>query len=189
MLDRRDIRQLQLWLQPLRQRVAGIVARGVVKLVNDAKKLQLIQLGALASETIDGAEHFQPYGFSSVPLAGAETVTLFPQGDRARPIVVVASDRRYRPTGGAPGQVDLYHYTGAKVTFYANGNIELVPGAGGVIKIGSASATLPPALAAELADLKSRIAAWAPVPNDGGASLKAVFSAWPVPGATKVKVT
>jgi hypothetical protein len=54
-------------------------------------------------------------------------------------------------------------------------------------KIGPAAATAP-ALASESADLKARIAAWVPVPNDGGASLKTVFAAWPVPGATKVKV-
>jgi hypothetical protein len=43
------------------------------------------------------------------------------------------------------------------------------------------------ALQAELADLKSRIASWIPVPNDGGASLQAVFSAWPVPGTQVLK--
>ena len=53
---------------------------------------------------------------------------------------------------------------------------------------GSDGGSLPPALAAELGDLKARIAAWTPIPNDGGASLKTVFAAWPVPGATKVRV-
>jgi hypothetical protein len=43
------------------------------------------------------------------------------------------------------------------------------------------------ALAAELADLKTRIANWTPVANDGGESLKSVFSAWPVPGTTILK--
>jgi hypothetical protein len=48
--------------------------------------------------------------------------------------------------------------------------------------LGSSDAAEPAACAtpvlANLADLNTRIAAWAPVANDGGASLKAVFLAW-----------
>jgi phage baseplate assembly protein V len=87
----------------------------VVQLADDDKKLQLLQFGALAGETIDGAEHFQPYGFTSVPLAGAEVVAVFPNGDRGHPLVLAASDRNHRPTAGEAGQVTMYHYTGSKV--------------------------------------------------------------------------
>lgn len=190
-LDRETLRQISHLLRPLSTRTANTVARGVVQLVNDSKKLQLLQIGALAGETVEGekgAEHFQPYGLASVPLAGAEHVTIFPNGDRSHPLVVVVSDRRYRPTGGQPGQVTLHNHNGAKVTITADGDIIATPAPGRKVLVGSDSASLPPALAAELADLKARIAAWTPVPNDGGASLKTVFSAWPVPGATKVKV-
>ena len=48
--------------------------------------------------------------------------------------------------------------------------------------LGSSSAATPPACApqaqANLDALANAIAAWVPVPNDGGASLKAVFAAW-----------
>lgn len=48
--------------------------------------------------------------------------------------------------------------------------------------LGSTAAAVPAACAtqvqANLDDLAARIAAWVPVPNDGGASLKAVFAAW-----------
>lgn len=187
-MDSRVLAELQHLLRPLAKRIANTVARGVVQLVDDGTKMQLLQVGVLAGETIDGAEHFQPYGFSSVPLPGAEAAMLFPNGDRSHPIAVAVSDRRYRPTAGDSGQVTLYHYTGAKVTFTTDGDIVLEPAPGREARVGSSSASLPPALAAELADLKSRIAAWVPVPNDGGASLKPVIAAWPVPGATKVKV-
>ena len=53
------------------------------------------------------------------------------------------------------------------------------------IRLGSKDAADPIALASELAALKSAVASWLPVANDGGASLKAVFSAWSAPGATK----
>lgn len=121
------------FLRPLATRMANMIVRGVVQLADDSRKLQLLQLGGLAGETIDGGEHFQPYGFSSVPLAGAEHVTLFPNGDRSHPIVLAVSDRRYRPNAGEPGQVGLYHYNGAKVTMLASGDIEVQPGPGGQV--------------------------------------------------------
>lgn len=167
-----------------------MVARGVVQLVNDATQMQLLQIGVLAGEDIEGdgkgAEHFQPYGFSSVPLAGAEAVAVFPNGDRGHPLVVVVDDRRHRPTSGQSGEVCLYTDEGDVIRLGRGHVISLETS--GEVRLGSASASLPPALAAELANLKSKIAAWVPVPNDGGASLKTVFSSWSVPGATKVKV-
>lgn len=134
-----DLNKLRQALRPLATRIANTVARAVVELADDTKKLQLLQVGALAGETIDGAEHHQPYGFSSVPLAGAEAVAVFPNGDRSHPLVIVASDRRYRPTGGQPGQVTMHHYSGAKVTMLANGNIEVQPGPGGEVLIKDAA--------------------------------------------------
>lgn len=138
-LDNGTLAQLRHLLRPLANRIANTVARGVVQLIDDEKKLQLLQLGVLAGETIDGAEHHQPYGFSSVPLAGAEVIAAFPNGDRSHALVVVASDRRYRPTGGDPGQVTVHHYQGAKVTLLEGGNIEIQPGPGGEVLIGDGS--------------------------------------------------
>lgn len=141
-MDRGTLRELAHLLRPLGTRIANAIARGVVQLADDTKKLQLVQLGVLAGETIDGAEHHQPYGFSSVPLAGAEAIALFPNGDRGHPLLLAASDRRYRPTGGEPGQVDLYHYKGGSVTFLASGDIRVTPGPGGkVIIAGAATGT------------------------------------------------
>lgn len=120
-----DLRHL---LRPLATRVANTIARGVVQLVNDGTKLQLLQLGVLAGETVEGdkgAEHFQPYGFSSVPLVGAEAVVIFPNGDRSHPLVIATSDRRYRPIAGQPGEVVVYNNTGAKITITKDGDIKI----------------------------------------------------------------
>ena len=121
--------QLRHLIRPLSNRIASMVARGVVQLVADGGRLQVVQLGA-AGEIVDDAEHHQPYGLSSVPLDGAEAVALFPNGDHGHPLVVVVSDRRHRPTGGEPGQVDLYGHTGARVTLRSNGDIEVRPAPG-----------------------------------------------------------
>lgn len=187
-IDRDTLAQLRHLVRPLATRVANSVARAVVQLADDAKKLQSLQIGVLEDEDIDEAEHHQSYGFSSVPLEGAEAVVVFPNGDRGHPLVVAVSDRRYRPTGGQPGEVTVYNSTGAKVTITKDGDIVAVPAAGREVRLGSGSASDPPALASELEAIKTAIDTWVPVPNDGGASLKAVFSAWSTPGAGKVKV-
>lgn len=129
------LRQLQQLLRPLATRVANTVARAVVQLVDDGTKLQLLQLGVLADETVDGAEHHQAYGFSSVPLAGAEAVVVFPGGDRGHPLVISASDRRYRPVDGEPGQVTMYHYRGSKIFMLESGDVEIQPAPGGEVLI------------------------------------------------------
>lgn len=125
MADRELLRQVGLMLRPLAVRVANGVARAVVQLVNDGTKLQLVQLGALPGETLDRAEHHQPFGFSSVPLAGAEAVVVFPGGDRGHPLVVVVSDRRHRPTDGEPGQITLYNQATPRVILLPDGHVEI----------------------------------------------------------------
>lgn len=138
-IDRATIDQLRHLLRPIATRVANMIARGVVQLADDSAKMQMLQVGALEGETLDngngGAEHFEPYGFSSVPLEGGEAVVVFPSGDRSHPLVIAASDRRYRPTSGEAGQVTMYHYKGATVTMLENGNIQLQPGPGGQVVV------------------------------------------------------
>ncbi len=131
--------QLRHLLRPVATRMANAIVRGVVQLVDDSVKQQLIQIGALAGETIDATEHFQPYGLSSVPLPGAETVTIFPNGDRGHPLTVAVSDRRYRPTGGVAGEVTLHNHVSARLILKADGTVE--------IRSASGTATRLPTLA------------------------------------------
>lgn len=135
MIDRSTVEQIRHLLRPLAVRIANTVARGVIKLVSDGGKLQVVQIGVMSGETVEDAEHHQPYGFSSVPLAGAEAIALFPDGDRSHPLVVAVSDRRHRPTGGEEGDVAIYHHEGARVLLLAGGNIEVRPGPGGTVYV------------------------------------------------------
>jgi len=141
MIGRDVLEQIRHLLRPLQVRIANSIARAVVNLVDDAKKQQMLQLGVLATEDIDDAENFQTYGFSSVPLAGAEAVVLFPGGDRAHPLVVAVADRRYRPTGGQAGEVVVYNSAGAKVILQADGDIEVQPAVGREVFIRSSGGT------------------------------------------------
>lgn len=191
-LTRDQIDQLRRILVPLANRIANSSARLVVQLVDDSAMQQLLQVTALEGEVIDDGEHFQPYGFTAIPLPGAEGVGLFPNGDRGHPLVLVVSDRRFRPRNGEPGEVVVYNHTGAEVRLTDLGDIVLTPAAGRSILLGSSSASDPvPGLSA-LQDLADEIQT-APDGAGFGTALKTALAAlysgagWPSV-STKAKV-
>lgn len=131
--------ELERLLAPIRTRIRNTIARAVVQLVDDGAKMQGLQIGVLAGETIDDAERVQQYGLTSVPLEGADAVVLFPNGDRGLPLVVAVDDKRHRPTGLKAGEVALYNNAGAQVVMKANGDIEVTPASGGEILAGGSA--------------------------------------------------
>jgi len=137
-IDQATLRAVRELVRPIAKRVANVVARAVVQLVDDAKKLQLLQVGALPGETLDAVEHHQPYGFSSVPLPGAEAMLVFPNGDRGHAIALAASHRQHRPTGGQAGEVCMYTDEGDVVRLGRGHIISLATT--GEVRLGSASA-------------------------------------------------
>jgi len=122
---------MERMLAPLRRRLLGMVRRGLIGLVNDAKGIQLVQVSLLAGELRDGVERFQQYGFSSVPLPGAEAILLAVGGQPGFLVAVAVDDKKSRPTGGLPGEVALYSKFGHRILLKADGTIELkaAPGA------------------------------------------------------------
>lgn len=113
-------------LGPIRRGLAHMVARAVVTLVNDAAKMQTLQLGLLADEALDGAEHWQPYGFTYKPHAGAEALVLAVGGHRAHSVVIACADRRYRLTALESGEVALYTDEGDKIHLKRGRVIDIV---------------------------------------------------------------
>jgi phage baseplate assembly protein V len=124
------LRQFDRLLSPLRTKMANMIARGVVKGVGDGSTLQRLQLGVLSDETVDDGERFQSYGFSSVPLSGAEAVVVFPGGNRDHPLVIAVDDRRHRPTGLEAGEVAVYTSAGARILLTKDGDIVVSAAAG-----------------------------------------------------------
>lgn len=102
-------------LAPLRRGLAHLVTRAVVAMINDAAKMQTLQLSLLADEAQDNIEHWQPYGYTFKPLAGAEALVLAVGGHRAHSVVIAVADRRYRLTDLEDGEVALYSDEGDKV--------------------------------------------------------------------------
>ena len=105
-MDIRD--QLNRFIAPLMTRIRNVASRGVIKIVNDNMKIQQIQASLLAGELKNGIEHYQNYGFTSVPLAGMETLVVFCGGDRSNGVVVATGDRKFRVKNMQPGEVAIY---------------------------------------------------------------------------------
>lgn len=92
----------------LEGRVRGMVARAIVRLVDDARQAQALQLELLAGESHDGVERFQSYGLTAHPHPGAEALVVFPGGLRSHGIALAVEDRRYRIKALAEGEVALF---------------------------------------------------------------------------------
>lgn len=89
-------------------RLRGMVARAVIRMVNDEVGLQSVQVSTTADNEPDDVERFQNYGFSSMPFAGAEGLALAVGGSQANVIVINVDDRRYRIKGLKSGEVAIY---------------------------------------------------------------------------------
>lgn len=114
------IRTINKITAPLRRRVNLMVARGVLALVDDATKMQGVQVTLLSGEPRD-MERFQNYGFSSHPHAGAEVAAVFVGGNRNHGLALAIDDRRYRLVNLQPGEVAISDDLGHKVTLTRNG--------------------------------------------------------------------
>jgi phage baseplate assembly protein V len=93
---------------PLLRKVQLMVGRCVINLVDDALKMQGVQISLLSDETRDKVERLQNYGFTSVPLPGAEGIALAVGGSRNHAVVIAVDDRRHRKIGMQPGESALY---------------------------------------------------------------------------------
>ncbi|WP_065259043.1 phage baseplate assembly protein V [Pseudomonas bananamidigenes] len=95
----------------------NMLARGTVVLAAAGRMMQTLQVRLTAGELKDSVEHFEAYGFTSHPKAGAEVLTMFLNGDRSHAVVVVASDRRYRIKELKEGEVAIYTDEGDRIHF------------------------------------------------------------------------
>ncbi|MBI2769985.1 MAG: phage baseplate assembly protein [Burkholderiales bacterium] len=93
-------------------RVAGklrlAIGRAILGATNDAPKLQELQIEAREGEVRDKVEHFQHYGYTSVPFPGCEGVVFAVGGSTDHLVGHGFDDRRYRPKGLEAGEVCAY---------------------------------------------------------------------------------
>lgn len=119
------MRALQRLLNPIRQRIKFMLARGILKLSDSSDDMQSLQITLLNEEVLADVEHFEPYGFTANPQDGAEVLALSLAGNRSNTVVVCVADRQYRLTGLAKGEVALYTDEGDSIILRRNNNIEI----------------------------------------------------------------
>jgi phage baseplate assembly protein V len=100
-------------LRDIGSRVMMMIARGVLRNVNDSGGRQQLQVELLKGELRDGVERMQNYGFTSHPKGG-DVAAAFIGGNREQGIVLVVDDRRYRIPLEA-GEVAMYDDQGNKI--------------------------------------------------------------------------
>lgn len=112
-------------LRSLARRARLGVARGILRLVNDASALQLAQVGLMGNETRSNLERMQEYGYTSHPHVGAEATVVFVGGNRDHGLIIAVDDRRYRLQALEAGEVALYTDEGDKIHLKRGNEIEV----------------------------------------------------------------
>ncbi|UQY45075.1 phage baseplate assembly protein V [Mixta hanseatica] len=112
----------------LNRSISNLLARAVVRGLNTATRCQMLQIEMAGGEGKSDIEHMEPYGFTAAPIAGAEAVAAYFDGDRSHGVVLVVSDRRYRIKELVSGEVAVYDDLGQSVTLTRSGIV--VNGAG-----------------------------------------------------------
>jgi len=108
-------------LNKLVSRVEMMLAKAVIKAVNDTDDIQLVKISILAGETQDGVERLQNYGFSSVPPNGSEAFVGYLNGNRDHGVVLVVDNGEHRPRNLKDGESVFYSKHGQTVLLNENG--------------------------------------------------------------------
>ena len=124
------LRAIAKMLAPLERRLNVMVTRAVVTMVDDTQRTQNLQVtvfaNGVATEVYDGVEHFQPVGFTSVPLVGAEAMLGAVCGNADHRIAAVVHDKRSRPRKLKQGETMIYSpLTGDRIWLHADGTMTI----------------------------------------------------------------
>lgn len=174
---------------PFRRFVRGMIRRLAITLTAETKWQLLGQRGGQGGDETPLVEPFTGIGFYSRPPSSGnpEAVAVAVGGSKTTVIVATRDEATRQAVAGdiAEGETCVYNDK-ALIVVKADGTVEIRL-AGGV--------AIPLATKADLDKLRANFAAWTPVPNDGGAALKAILVAaggilglptWPV-GTTVLK--
>ena len=96
------------------RRIRNILKRGLVRHSNYGHSQRYLQLQVEGGEPIGDIEHFEPFGFTSGPVSGAEAVVLAFNGNGSHSVALVVDDRRYKLEVNE-GEVAIFNRHGDKV--------------------------------------------------------------------------
>lgn len=103
----------------------GLVARGLVRVVNDGGAVQTVDVATHAGIERSGIEVLMPFGLAARPLAGL-TVLLAVGGDQGDMVALPVADPAQRFGGLAAGETVLYDAGGNRVALRAGGIVEVL---------------------------------------------------------------
>lgn len=188
----------------LHNRISNLLGRGSLRELDDSDGIQTLSADLGDDETRTELERLQQYGFTSVPLKGADLVVAFVNGSRDHGVVLAVDDRRYRLKALADGEVAIYTDQGDYIHLQRGGTIKVhastkvVLDAPTVELAGNTdAAALASKVDARFAAIEAALLGWTVAPGDGGAALKAAaFAAFgsplhtpPSTASTKVKAS
>ncbi|MDO8421571.1 MAG: phage baseplate assembly protein V [Parvibaculum sp.] len=130
--------EMRRMLDPLKRSISNRVQRAVVNLVNDALKMQRVQVGILAGEVKDSVERFQNFGFTGHPVPGAEAVILRLGGGSDHAVIIAVDDRRFRKTDLVEGESAVYDAFGKFIHLTKDGGI-IIDAAGADVTVNNAA--------------------------------------------------
>jgi len=185
---RRTIEQFRGVARELTIELRGMLRRVVIGATTSDRLWQFLGYEGIDQgerEPFTKTEVFQGVGFSSRPKAGQGEAIIAHIGGRAGHAVAIATRDRATEPGDLSEDETQMHTSKAQVRVKANGEVHVTDRSGG--------AAVPLATLADLEALKKIIQTWTPVPNDGGAALKAAMlglfngpPTWPA-GTSKLK--
>lgn len=119
------MKHLRRALAPIATRARLAVARAILRAIQDeGSPVRVVQVTALAGETMGRVPHLQHFGFSSAPPAGSRLVLVCPMGSRDNALAVAEEHPDHRPAGLlAEGEVVVYAAGGARVHVRADGSV------------------------------------------------------------------
>lgn len=112
-------------IDPLRTTLRLIAGKAVVKGVKDSDGIQVVQLSALAEESLDKIPRIQDFGFSSNPPVGSEAIILSLGGSRENVVAIKVDNRDVRIKNLASGETVIFTDDGTFLHLKKNGQVHL----------------------------------------------------------------
>lgn len=97
------------------QRIQMMIAKALVKSVDDTGDIQLVKIAAQDGVVQDKVERIQNFGFTSRPPADSEAIALYLQGNRDHGVVIACDSGASRITGIESGDSVMYSAHGDKI--------------------------------------------------------------------------
>lgn len=108
-------------LRALSRRLSLMIGRAVIRATRADGGRVLVNLDMLSGEAPDDVEFAEPWGLTSVPMAGSEAVTLAVMGERGNKVAISMGDRRHRPRDLEPGESALFDDQGQRIVIGRDG--------------------------------------------------------------------